>query len=90
MPNPEKTFRAGSITASIWAACGMESGEIVKRYTVKIQRFYKKDGLWKHTHVHFADDLPNIILVAREAYKYLCPRQDKQPNTNINLNKKEV
>ena len=90
MPKPEKTFRAGSITASVWAACHSENDEVVKRYTVKIQRSYKKGGTWKNTHVLFANDLPNVALVALEAYKYLQPQKGKQPNTNNNFNQKEV
>jgi len=90
MPKPEKTFRAGPITASIWAACHSENGEVVKRYTVRIQRSYKKDGAWKKTHVLFANDLPNVARVALEAYTYLRPHKGNQPNNNINPNPKEV
>ena len=90
MPKPEKTFRAGSITASVWAACHSENGEIVKRYTIRIHRSYKKDGAWKNTHVLFANDLPNVARVALEAYTYLHPHKGNQPNHNINPSQKEV
>ena len=90
MSKPEKTFRAGPITASVWAACRTENGEVIKRYTVRIQRSYKKEGAWKNTHVLFANDLPNVALVALEASKYLRQNQSNQPNTHINPNKKEV
>ena len=90
MPKPEKTFRAGAITASIWATCDSENGEVVKRYTVRLQRSYKKGGTWKNIHVFFANDLPNVALVALEVSKYLRQNQGNQPNTNNNFNQKEV
>ena len=90
MPRPEKTFRIGGIEASIWAACHTEKGEVIKRYTVRIQRSYKIDGTWKNTHVLFANDLTNVARVALEAYEYLRLCQKHQPNNSINPETEEV
>ena len=43
MNRPEKTFRCGPITASIWAETKTVNGEMVKFYSTKIDKAYKQD-----------------------------------------------
>lgn len=72
MSRLEKTFRCGAVEASVWGKSEEHNGEIVKRYTVKIQRSYKDDqGQWQSTAVFPVDDLPKVSIVAQEAFKYL-------------------
>ncbi len=72
MSKPEKTFRCGPISASVWAeAKTVDSGEMVKFYSIKIDKAYKQDDQWKHTNSFAAEDLPKVALVANEAYKHI-------------------
>lgn len=65
---PIKTCRAGSISATIWE--NKKDEQVYK--TVDLCRSYKdKDGNWKTTSLVRVTDLPKVILVANEAYKYL-------------------
>ena len=71
MNRPEKKIRCGPITATIWADTKTVNGEMVKFYTIKIDKSYKQDDEWKHTTSFSAEDLPKVALVANEAYKYI-------------------
>ena len=71
MSRPEKTFRCGPITAAIWAEAKTVNGEMVKFYSIKIDKAYKQDDEWKHTSSFSAEDLPKVALVANEAYKQI-------------------
>ena len=71
MSKPEKCLRCGPISASIWAQGKTVNGEMVKFYSVKIDKAYKQDDEWKHTTSFSAEDLPKVALVANEAYKYI-------------------
>jgi len=72
MSRPEKKFRCGPITATIWAeAKTVDPGEMVKFYSIKIDKAYKQNDEWKHTSSFAAEDLPKVALVATEAYKYI-------------------
>ena len=71
MNRPEKTFRCGPITASIWAETKTVNGEMVKFYSISIDKAYKNGDEWKHTNSFAAEDLPKVALVANEAYKYI-------------------
>ena len=71
MNKPEKKFRCGPITATIWADTKTVNGEMVKFYSIKIDKAYKQDDGWKHTTSFSAEDLPKVALVASEAYKYI-------------------
>ena len=71
MSKPEKRFRCGSISASIWADAKAIDGEMVTLYSIKIDKAYKDGEDWKHTGSFAAEDLPKVALVANEAYKYI-------------------
>jgi len=71
MSKPEKKFRCGPITASIFAEARVVNGQMVKFHSTCIDKVYKDDDLWKHTTSYAAEDLPKVALVANEAYKYL-------------------
>lgn len=72
MSKPEKRFKCGPISASIWVESKTVEGEIVKLYSININRVYKdKNDDWKYTNKFRAEDLPKVALVANEAYKYI-------------------
>ena len=71
MNKPEKRFKCGPISASIWADGKMVEGDIVKFYSVNITKAYLDGDEWKHTTSFSAEDLPKVALLANEAYKYI-------------------
>lgn len=70
-PKPEKRFKCGSVSASIWANAKTVEGEMVKYYSITIDKAYKDGDEWKHTNSFATEDLPKVVLVANEAYKYI-------------------
>lgn len=81
MSKPEKRFKCGPVSASIWAKAKTVEGEMVKFYSVSIDKAYKDGDEWKHGNSFAAEDLPKVALVTNEAYKYIHlqetePRQD--------------
>ncbi len=71
MSSPEKRFRCGPVSASIWTEVKAVQGEMVKFYSIKIDRAFKEGDEWKHTNRFNAEDLPKVTIVANEAYKYI-------------------
>jgi len=80
---PIADFSIGSIQASVWPKEKERGGETVVRYSVKIQKQYRKDdGDFQDTDYYFQDELPRLILVAQEAYKFLCFKHGRSSNDN--------
>ena len=71
MSKPEKKFKCGPISASIWAEGKTVNEEVVKFYSISITKAYKDGDNWKNTTKFSAEDLPKVALVANEAYKYI-------------------
>jgi len=67
---PEKKFRAGAVTATIWK----NQTEDNKEYnTVSFERCYKdKNGEWKNTNSLRVNDLPKAAMVLSKAYEFLA------------------
>jgi hypothetical protein len=66
--NPEKKFRAGGVSATIW----QNTSEKGTYATIKLSRSYlDKDKAWKETNSFKQADLPKAALVLNEAFKYL-------------------
>jgi len=76
---PVKVFRAGNVRASIWLNQVEAKGRSVTRPSLSIEkRFRDREGQWKSSRLHaFADDLPKLEVVIREAYAY-CVMGDGQ------------
>lgn len=70
---PAKTFTCNGVQAAIWLTSTETDNGPVKSQSIRITKSYKdKDtGEWKRTDRLFTDDLPNVAVVAMEAYKYL-------------------
>lgn len=71
MSKPEKRFKCGPISASVQVETKTVEGEMVKFYSINIDKAYKDGDEWKHTNRFSAEDLPKVALVANEAYKYI-------------------
>jgi len=71
MRKPEKKFSCGPVSASIWAKTKTVEGETVEFYSVTITKAYKEGDNWKYTNSFNIEDIPKVVLVANEAYKYV-------------------
>ena len=78
MSKPEKRLRCGPISASIWAQSKTVNGEMVKFYSITIDRAFKDGEEWKHTNSFAAEDLPKVAMLASEAYRYLRLRSSDE------------
>ncbi|MFH1850367.1 MAG: hypothetical protein ABH879_09400 [archaeon] len=70
---PERKFRAGPISATVWQNQGKNSkGEAVIYRTVSLERGYKdRDNEWQSTNTLRTNDLPKAALVLAKAYEHL-------------------
>jgi hypothetical protein len=69
---PEKKFKAGAISATIWKNEVNKDGKSMTFRTVSLDRNYKdKDGNWKTTHSMRSMDLPKATLVLNKAYEFI-------------------
>ncbi|MHB9071260.1 MAG: hypothetical protein ACYC54_12950 [Sedimentisphaerales bacterium] len=70
---PIKSFKAGSIEASIWKQEVKKNGQTVIGHSVRIQKqFRNKDKNYEKTDYYFRDDLPKLILVAQKAFDFIA------------------
>jgi len=80
MAGPEKEFRAGGVSATIWNNQQEINGNKMDVKSVQIQRSYQDDKKeWKKTSSFKTNDLPKLITVATEAFKYLTLKE-REPN----------
>jgi len=79
---PEKKFRAGVISATVWQNQGQNktTGESVAYRTISLQRGYKdKNDQWQNTNSFRINDLPRAAVVLQKAYEYLVTKQQDSP-----------
>jgi len=75
---PEKCFRAGKVSAAIWANRVEKDGWFYVRRSVRFQkRFRDSDGNWVDSDYYFLQDLPNIALVATKAFEF-CALEESE------------
>jgi hypothetical protein len=75
MVQPEKNFRQGSCSASVFSNEIRKNGKTMKMQSVSIQRSYKNGDGWKNTNSYGVNDLPKLIIAAGKAYDYLTARE---------------
>jgi len=82
---PEKKFRAGLITATVWKnEFKGENGELKEYRTVSFDKSYKdKNGNWKSTNTLRMNDLPKAAMVLEEAFKYLALVEKENDDTIV-------
>ncbi len=69
---PEKKFRAGAISATVWKNHSERDGNVVEYRTVSLDRNYQdKNGEWNSTNSLRINDLPKATLVLQKAYEYI-------------------
>jgi hypothetical protein len=69
---PEKKFRAGAVTATIWR----NTSEKGSYGSVQLERSYMdKDKKWKSTGSLRLNDIPKASLVLQKAYEYLTVKE---------------
>ncbi len=72
---PEKKFKAGAISATVWKNDGQKG----QYRTVQLTRSFRdKSEAWKSTSSFRVADLPKVALVANKAFEYLVVREDEQ------------
>jgi len=88
---PEKKFRAGAISATIWANSGKKDEKPYEFRTISLERSYKdKNDQWQNAKSFRVGDLPKVKLVLDKAYEYLVLQaQDTKPNAEIQSDVKE-
>ena len=73
---PVKSYKAGRIEASIWRNEKEQNGKTVLLHSVRIKKqFRKDDGDYQDTDYLFPQDLPDLVLVAQDAYRYIRLRE---------------
>ena len=77
---PVKEFRAGTVKAAVWKNEAQQDGRTVVNHSVKPQKSYrdKLTGEWRTTDYFYAQDLPNLILVAQKAFEYISLRESEE------------
>ncbi len=69
---PEKKFRAGAISATVWKNTQEKDGKTYDFHSISLTRSYKdQSGAWKHAASFREQDLPKVKLVVGEAFKFL-------------------
>ncbi|MBI2668689.1 hypothetical protein HYX14_02495 [Candidatus Woesearchaeota archaeon] len=71
--HPEKKFRAGGISATVWLNKGKKTnGEESEYRTISIERNYTdKEGKWQSTNSLRLNDLPKAVVALQKAYEHL-------------------
>lgn len=74
---PEKKFKAGAITATVWKNTGKDKeGKEFEFQTVSIDRNYMdKEKKWQTTNTMRVNDLPKLAVVTQQAYEYLVLKE---------------
>ncbi len=70
---PEKKFRAGAISATVWRNKGQKANGDESEYkTISIERSYTdKTGKWQSTNSLRITDLPKAQVVLQKAYEHI-------------------
>lgn len=75
---PIKTFRIGTVQASVFRNVVEKEGEKITIPSVSFQKRYQDGkGDWQSTNKLNVNDIPKAVLVLNEAYKYLVLRQQQ-------------
>lgn len=76
---PEKKFRVGAISATIWGNQTVKDGKVIEYKSVSFDRNYMdKDGKWQSTNSLRMTDIPKAVLVLSKAYEYLALNADHE------------
>lgn len=90
---PEKKFKAGGISATVWLNKSQtKNGQAMQYKTVVIERSYKdNNNEWKNTKSFRVNDLPKVALLINKAYEYLIVQSAETGNAdNTTTTEEEV
>lgn len=75
---PEKKYRAGGISATVWLNKGQSAtGEETEYRTISLERSYTdKEGKWQSTNSMRVNDIPKACVTLQQAYEFLVLQQD--------------
>jgi len=74
---PDKKFRAGAISATVWKNHSEKNGAVVEYRTVSLDRNYQNNkGEWNSTNTFRSSDLPKAMLVLQKAYEYIVMKDN--------------
>ena len=78
-------FRIDNIGAAVWAEKMQKDGKTYIKYSVKIQKHFRKpnESEYKPTNYYFKDDLPKLQLVTAKAYEFICLQTSKNAEEDI-------
>jgi hypothetical protein len=81
---PVKSFRAGKVEASIWKNEIDKDGQRVLRYSIRIQkRFRKDDGSYEDTNYYFPEELPKLGVLVQRAFEYVVVTESKDSDDAV-------
>ena len=73
--NPEKKFRAGAVSATVW----INTNEKGSFPSIQLGKSYRdKENNWKETSSFNVNDVPKALVVLQEAYKYVAMREKEK------------
>lgn len=76
MPKPEKTFRLGACSASVFVNEANGKGEKRRSFrSVSLQRRYKVGDSWKSSASFNQSDLPAVSALAQLALHYIANKE---------------
>ena len=79
MNQPEKKFRIGSISATVWKNQSEKDGKTLEYRTVSFNRNYQDNkGEWNTTNSLRVNDLPKAALVLQKAYEYVSFKSSEE------------
>ena len=75
---PEKVFRAGLVSASVWKNEKKDVKGTPREYkTITFERSYKdKEDEWQKTSSLSVNDIPRAVTVLQQAFEYLTLREE--------------
>lgn len=75
---PAATFRAGAVSATVWANEREKDGKKFESMSVTLKRGYKdKKGEWQDTNSYQLSDVPKAVLVLNKAYEFIATLKRK-------------
>ena len=80
---PDKEFRAGRVTASLWKTETEHEGRTAEKWSTKIQKSYRDDASdsWKPTDYYYPSELSDLLIVTRHALDFIRLEGGAQKNT---------
>ena len=76
---PTKSFRVGTVQASVFMNVVEKEGKKIKIPSVSFQKRYTDEkGEWQTTNKLNVNDIPKAVLVLNEAYKYMALKQHQE------------